>query len=408
MKFETYIATRYLTAKHTNRFINIVTVFSIGGILVGVAALIIVLSIMNGFESEVRERIIGATAHLTIYSMKPEGISDWRLVLERVSQIEEVVGASPFVTSKGAIAGPKSTDGVMIRGADPEFESATSTVPNSIKLGEFALCDPDDGTPTILLGIYLAGGIGAEAGDTVTLFVLKPGTVTSSSMPLAKQFVVAGIFETGMYDYDAMLCYIPLSSAQKMFAMGDAVTGIQLKVRDFYKADKIGRKIEKSLGFPYYAVPWSQMNKSLYAWMTLEKWAMFLVLLLIIGVAAFNIVSTLMMVVMEKTVDIGILKSMGATDRSLVRIFLLQGGIVGILGTLLGTILGVLAVWIQNTYKVISLPPEVYSISALPMKLMPMDLVIICAFSILISLVSAYYPAWRAAKLNPVEAIRYG
>lgn len=408
-KFETFIALRYLTAKHKNHFISIVTFLSVGGILVGVGAILVVVSIMNGMEDEIRGRIIGTTAHITVYSFRREGITDWNELLMKIERLPDVVGASPFIYAKGAIAGPRSSDGVMIRGIDPDMERKTSVIPDAIYWGEFTLTDSVGAMPTIVLGRYLAGEIGAQPGDTVALFILKKTQkAMSAGRPLVKKFIVSGIFESGMYDFDAALCYIPLSRAQKIFGLKNAVSGIQLRVKNFYQASRISKVIENALGFPYYAVPWNETNKNLFSWMTLEKWGMFLVLALIIGVAVFNIISTLMMVVMEKTTDIGVMKAMGATDRALVRIFLLQGTIVGAMGTVLGVIAGGIIVWLQKTYHIISLPPDVYSISSLPMQLRIWDVIATVVLAMLLSVLSSIYPAWRAAKLKPVDAIRYG
>ena len=408
MKLESFIALRYLRSKHKNRFINLVTLFSVGGILVGVAAIIIVVSIMNGMESEIRSRILDTTAHITVFSLKKSGITDWRALVKKIEDYPDVVGASPFVQSKGAIAGPKSSDGVLIRGIDTTYEPHTSKLPEMVIEGEYSLAAPDSGLPEILLGVYLADQIGARVGDTVAIFVLRKNSLLGARKPVVKKFVVAGIFETGMYDYDAILCYIPISVAQKIFGLGEAVTGIQVKIKNFYRAPQVAKKLMDYIGFPYYTIPWTETNKNLFSWMTIEKWAMFLVLGLIIVVAAFNIVSTLMMVVMEKTQDIGILMALGAKKRSIVRIFLYQGIIVGALGTILGGVIGVAAVLIQDKYKIISLPPDVYSISSLPMQLRFEDVAAVVVLTMAISVASAIYPALRAARLNPVDAIRYG
>ncbi len=297
----------------------------------------------------------------------------------------------------------------LIRGIHPEYEVRTNKISERMYWGEFNLETSDTGLPPIVLGRYLAGEIGAEPDDTVSLFILRGNTQSmSTAKPIAKQFEVAGLFETGMYDYDAILCYIPLHIAQALFNMDNQITGIQVRIENFYDANKIAQKIEANLGFPYYTVPWSETNKNLFSWMTLEKWGMFLVLALIIAVAAFNIISTLMMVVMEKTVDIGILKALGATKKSIVRIFLLQGVIVGSLGTIFGASLGMLLVWIQQHYKIISLPPDIYSISSLPMQLRFWDLIAVVALALILSILSSIYPAMRASRLSPVDAIRYG
>ena len=408
MKLESFIALRYLRSKHSNRFINLVTLFSIGGIFVGVAAIIIVMSIMNGMESEIRSRILDTTAHITVFSYKRENITNWADLVKKIEKFPEVLGASPFVQTKGAIAGPKSSDGALIRGIDTAYERHTSKLAEFIVEGKYSLAVPDSGLPEILLGTYLADQIGAHVGDTVSIFVLRKNSIMGRRKPTVKRFVVSGIFETGMYDYDAILCYIPLTVAQKIIGVGNSVTGIQVKVKNFYKADKIADELMKYLRFPYYTVPWTETNKNLFSWMTIEKWAMFLVLGLIIIVAAFNIVSTLMMVVMEKTTDIGILKALGARRKSITKIFLYQGMLVGVTGTILGSIVGVIAVAIQDKYKIISLPPDVYSISSLPMQLRFWDVLAVVVLAMVISIVSAIYPALRAAKLNPVDAIRYG
>ncbi|MCD6124067.1 ABC transporter permease [bacterium] len=407
MKFETFIAWRYMTAKHRNRYINVTTIFAVGGILVGVAALLVVLSVMNGLEDEIRQRIINTTAHITIYSYRVEGIDRWKERLRVIQDYPDVIAASPFVYAKGAISGPKSADGVLIRGVVPELERKTTTVPEQIKAGEFFL--GDTGMPKIVLGRFLAEQIGAGVGDTVTLFVLRRSKIPFGvGAPTSMRFVVSGIFETGLYDYDATFCYISISDGQRLFGMGNRISGFQAKVKDCYKAPSIAKRLEEYLGLPFYTIPWTEVNKTLFSWMMIEKWAMFLVLALIIVVAAFNIISTLMMIVMEKTADIGVLKAIGAKETSIVKIFLIQGFIVGVLGTSLGTLLGGAIIFVQNKFHIISLPPEIYSVSSLPMHPRLLDFVVVVLFSMFLSVLSAFYPAWKAAKLKPVDAIHYG
>ncbi len=408
MKFVPFIGLRYLTAKHHDKFINLVTFFSVGGILIGVAALIVVISIMNGFESEIRSKIIDTTSHITVYSYQRAGISNWESNIKRISEVPDVVAASPFAYAKGAIAGPEGTDGVLIRGIVPELEANTTNLPNQVYIGKFDLNDSNPTLPTTVLGRYLAEEIGARINDTISLFVLRrPGIILGPGSYTTKRFLVTGIFETELYDYDATLCYISLKSAQQLLGLGDKISGFQTKIKNFYNASSVAERLTEKLGLPFYAIPWSEINKTLFAWMTLEKWGMFLVLALIIAVAAFNIVSTLMMVVIEKTVDIGILKAMGASEKSIVKIFLFQGTVVGVIGTVLGVLLGSAMVLIQHNYKIISLPPDIYSISAVPMQLKLTDLLVVLILSSVLSILSAVYPAWRATKLNPVDAIRY-
>jgi len=405
MRLEQFIAFRFLRAKHRNRFVSLVAIFAVGGIAIGVAALIVSLSVMNGFEGEVRSRIINTISHINVYSLRAESITDWEPLLERLSARDDVVAASPFVYGKVPIANDGKFDGIMLRGILPSSESAIGCPESTVVDGDWLPEHPDSGIPLIALGVYLADNISAGPGDTVITYGL--GSSRGSSMtPKLHRFVVCGIFETGMFDYDAMLAYINLESAQKIFDLGNSVTGIELRVKDAYAADRIANSVESDLGFPYYAMSWAEMNKNLFSWMTLEKWGLFLLLSLIIAVAAFNIASTLIMVVMEKTPQIGILRAMGVTSKMIRRIFLIQGLVIGILGTALGALIGVLLAFVQNHWEIVSLPADIYSISSLPVDMHALDVLIICTASVLISAVSSLYPAWRASKANPIDAIR--
>jgi len=265
---------------------------------------------------------------------------------------------------------------------------------------------PDsNGLPRIVLGLYLADGLGANPGDTVLVYGINENSGARLT-PKINRFEVEGIFETGMFDFDATLAYTNLETAQKLMGLSNAVTGIELRIHNFYEADKIADRIENDLGFPYYALSWVEMNKNLFAWMTLEKWGLFLLLTLIIAVAAFNIASTLIMVVMEKTSQIGILRAMGATASRIRRIFFLQGLYVGVLGTILGYIIGFTLAFIQNKWEIISLPADVYSISSLPVEMHFLDFVIIGIMAMTITVLSSIYPAWRASREEPIDAIR--
>jgi len=377
----------------------------------GVAALIVSLSLVNGFEDEIRGMMIGTNAHITVYSYERARMRDWRRVRERVLEQDGAIeGVAPFVYAKSVISSRRDNDGIMVRGILPDYEKTVSNVLDKVVSGRFfSETDSFAGIPPVVLGSILASELGVIPGDTVIMYTLSGREGSMSGVtPRPKRFRVCGVFETGLIDFDGALAYIPMDIAQDFFELGDAVTGLHIRIRDFYHADRIAGEIEDRMGFPYYAISWAEMNKALYSWMTLEKWGLTLVLMLIIAVAAFNIASTLIMVVLERTTEIGILKAIGVTRRQIVRIFLLQGAFVGILGTLLGAGFGLAVCWVQNRFGIISLPAEVYSISKLPMDVRALDVTIIVAVSLVISVFSAIYPAIRASKLDPIETIRYG
>ncbi|MGC9314140.1 MAG: FtsX-like permease family protein [bacterium] len=406
MRLEPYIAMRFLRARQKNKFVSLVAIFAVGGIMIGVAALIVSLSAMNGFENEVRSRIIGTTSHINVHSLRADHIQDWVPLVQRLRERKDVVAAAPFIYTKMPVAHKGNFDGMILRGVLPEMQTSLGN-PGSTVVDGIWLPDELDTSriPPIVLGIYLADGLGAKPGDTVLIYGIQ-GQTGARITPKINRFLVEGIFETGMFDFDAILAYTHLEAAQKLLEMGDAVTGIELRIQNFYEADKIADRLDDEMGFPYYALSWVEMNKNLFAWMTLEKWGLFLLLTLIIAVAAFNIASTLIMVVMEKTPQIGILRAMGATAKRIRRIFFLQGLFVGVLGTVLGYIVGFTLAFIQNKWEVISLPADVYSISSLPIEMHGSDFVIIGIIAMAITVLSSIYPAWRASKETPIDAIR--
>jgi len=412
MSYELFIARRYLRSKRKVKFISVITLFSVGGVFVGVAALIIVLAVMSGFESEVRTRIVGTTAHVNVLAFHDEGMKDYEDIFPAIEEVEHVVAAAPFIYYKAAIRSQYRSDGLLVRGIDPDLELRVTDLEKNIVHGTLDL-EPAEGQgasslPGIILGASLAEALGATLDQRVTLLSLRNTQEMGTWMvPRAAQFRVVGIFETGMYEYDSALAYISISAAQKLFELGDRVTGIQVKTDDLYRAGSVAKAIGERLGYPYYTIDWMHMNKNLFSWMTLEKWGMFVVLSLIVIVATFNIVSTLIMVVMEKTKDIGILKSMGAASGSIMRIFMFEGLLVGLVGTLLGCLVGYLICWAQETFHFFSLPAEIYFINTLPVEMKVLDFVKVAAAAMTLCFLATVYPARKAAKLVPVDAIRY-
>ncbi len=412
MSYELFIARRYLRSKRKVKFISVITLFSVGGVFVGVAALNIVLAVMNGFESEVRARIVGTTAHVNIMAFHDEGIENYQEILPVIEEMEHVEGAAPFIYYKAAIRSKYRSDGILVRGIDPSLEARVTDLEDNIVYGQLDL-EPQPGEdgkslPGIVLGASLADVLGATLGEKVTMLSLRDTRDSATWMiPKAAQFRVVGIFETGMYEYDSALAYISIAAAQKLFDLDQKVTGIQVKTDDLYRAGAVAASIGTILGYPYYTVDWMHMHKNLFSWMTLEKWGMFVVLSLIVIVATFNIVSTLIMVVMEKTKDIGILKSMGATSGSIMRIFMFEGLLVGLVGTLLGCLAGYLICWAQDTFHFFSLPAEIYFINTLPIEMKVMDFLKVAAAAMVLCFLATVYPARKGARLVPVDAIRY-
>lgn len=433
--YEWFIALRYLRSKRQNRFVSLITYISVGGVLVGVAALVIVLSLFNGFESEVRERIIGERAHINVYSLLGDGsISEYDPLIDVILSVDEVVSAAPYVLEKAVCAPVPTTRnaaaGVIVHGLDIMSGRLATNLEENIAFGDLDLTTaPDpanpDGRPLpgIVLGRGLADQLGIVVGERVALGNIQGFSLTSALTPYIRPYRVTGISETGFYEYDASTAYVSLEESQKLFKLGSDINGIAVRVDDRDQAGHISEEIEVALNrhaeeiaessvassppVAYFTVDWMQRNKSLFRWMTLEKWGSFAILNLIILVAAFNIASTLIMVVLEKTRDIGILKSMGATAASITRVFIIQGSVVGILGTLLGCVIGYVLCWTQRTFEFIALPPDIYLIDALPVRVDPLDFASVALGSMLICVLAAVYPARKAAGLVPVEAIRH-
>ena len=411
MSFEYFIGGRYLRAKQKEAFISLITILSIAGVTVGVMALIIVIAVMAGFESDLKQRILGVESHVVL--MRHGGsFYDYRNVFKQVEDMNGVEAATPFIYTQSMIRSTSGVSGAVLRGIAPESAGRVIKIlENSVlrRLKHMHLEGKSAvSAPGIILGKELARNLSVVEGDTV--YLISPRGIISpiGHLPAMKRFEVVGRFESGMYEYDGSLAYIHLNDAQKILRMGDSVTGIEVRVDDIYGARQIAEKIVANLGFPYWAKDWMRMNRNLFSALKLEKTVMFIILALIVLVAAFNIASTLIMMVMGKTRDIAILKAMGATDSSIKRIFIFKGMIIGFVGTTLGVCLGFILCELLEKYKFIDLPGDVYYISTLPVRLKIFDVSVIASAAVLICFLATLYPAHQASKLDPVEAIRYG
>ena len=412
MSFEYFIGRRYLRAKQKQRFISLITLLSIAGVTVGVMALIVVIAVMSGFESDLKSRILKGQSHVVV--MRHGGaFKEYKRIMDQIETIDGVVAATPFVYSQIMLRSSRGVSGAVLRGIDPN--TAGRVIQN---LENFSLESPPPAAegktagrtvPGIVLGKELAGNLGVTKGDPVYLISPRGMMSPIGQVPAMKRFRVAGFFESGMYEYDGTFAYIGLEDAQRILRIPGAVTGIEVRVSDIYHAGNIAKKISEAIGFPYWTRDWMQMNRNLFTALKLEKTVMFIILTLIVLVAAFNIASTLIMTVMEKTRDIAILKAMGANDNSIRKIFVFKGVVIGAVGTVLGVAFGFALCTALKHYKIIELTGDIYYFTTtLPVRLEALDVVSIVSATLVICFLSTLYPAHQASKLNPVEAIRYG
>jgi len=411
--YEFFIGLRYLKGKRRNRSISLNTFISIGGVTLGVAALIATLAVMTGFKEDLRDKILGTNSHIVISDRTRETMTDYRAVLERVKQIPHVVAATPFIYNQVLLTAGGSVSGVVLRGIDPALEPTVTDIRKNMVQGSLSdIAKPagktPDGRPVppgIIIGKELAARLGTFLGDSINV-VSPTGTPGPLGIiPKIRKFEVVGIFDSGMYEYDSSLAYIAIGTAQDFFNLGDAVTGVEVKVDDIFRADRIARSIEDALGFPYWARDWMQLNRNLFSALQLEKMMMFVILILIILVASFNIVGTLTMIVVEKSREIAILKAMGATRREVMRIFMVDGLVIGGVGTAIGIPLGYFVCYLLHAFY--TLPSDIYYISRLPVTIRALDVTLVSLSAVTISFVATLYPSWQAARLNPSEALRY-
>jgi lipoprotein-releasing system permease protein len=412
VNLEWHIGRRYLASRRGTRFLSLITAISIGGVTVGVMALIVVTSVMTGLQTDLRDKILGTNPHiwLTTYG-EVMRMEDWPRVLERARKVPGVSAAAPFVhTEVGLRNRAGHAEFGILRGIDPAAEGpAVTDIVAQIRRNEVGLGETRSGYPPVLVGHALADRFGLYTGDVVDVFSLAGAQVSpvGGVIPRGRKFEMVGTFRTGMYEYDHKFMYTTLAAAQDLTNLGAAVSGLEVRVPDPMVADVVGRRLETTLGYPYRSEDWKSMNSSLFAALQLEKLAMAVILLLIVVVAAFNIVSTLVMVVTDKTREIGILKSMGLTSRRVLKIFMVQGLVIGVIGSTLGAAGGFLVTWVIDRYELIKIPGDVYFVDHLPVAFDPVDVVVILLASVLISFLATIYPARQAAGLLPVEAIRH-
>ena len=412
LPYELLIGLRYTRAKRRNHFISFISMTSMAGIALGIMALIVVLSVMNGFQEELRTRILGVAAHMEITGGDGR-LANWPDLAREVVQHPEVRGTAPYINAQALLAAGNETKGSLIRGLLPEEESKVAEFAQKMLVGQ--LSDLKPGEWGLILGADLARALGVNQGDKVAV-IAPQGVVTPAGMiPRIKQFTVVGIFRMGMYEYDAGLALMHLQDAQKLYRMGDSVSGLRVKLADMERAPWVLRELAKTLRGDYYLSDWTMSHANFFQAVQIEKRMMFIILTLIVAVAAFNIVSTLVMAVTDKQADIAILRTLGASPKSIMTVFMVQGSLIGVIGTILGLVSGVLLAinvetvvpWIEQAVGMDLFPADVYYISKLPSKLNWGDVWTISGVALVLAFLATLYPSWRAANVQPAEALRY-
>ena len=406
MPFELFVALRYLLAPRKQAFISLISIISVVGVAVGVAAMVIALALMTGLQGELRDRILGSTSH--VYVWKNAGIDDYHAEVERLGAIPEVVGAAPAIIGKALVSTDRADAFISIKGIDPALEPMVTDLGRSMRSGSLtALGDESaDGRPGILLGKDLAGQLGVEVGDTVTLLTPQGTLSPMGVLPRSRIARVAGIYSLGLLEFDSAYGFVSLTFAQRLLAK-DKPDLIQLKVSDIYDAPAIADRLVASLGKEYMAQDWSDINGPLFSALWLEKMAISITILLIVVVGALNIISSLVLLVMEKSRDIAILKTMGTPPARVMRIFMLQGTIIGVVGTAIGGALGLALCYTFDRYRLIQIPIDVYQISYVPFVVEPLDFTAVILAALSICFVSTIYPSRQASRLDPVQALRF-
>jgi lipoprotein-releasing system permease protein len=410
--YELFVGLRYTRAKRRNHFISFISLTSMIGIMLGVGALIVVLSVMNGFQKELRTRILGVASHVQISGFDG-ALSNWQEVAREASTNPEVIGAAPYINQQGLIAYQQSVQGTLIRGILPADEDRVADIGQHMKYGRLSNLKP--GAFGIVLGAELAHAVGARMGDKVVIIAPQGQVTPAGILPRIKQFTVVGIFEVGMFEFDAGLALIHLEDAQKLYRMEDRVSGVRLKLTDLFTAPRVARDLMRNIHEDVFITDWTRSHANFFRAVQIEKNVMFIILTLIVAVAAFNIVSTLVMAVTDKQPDIAILRTLGATPGSIMKIFIIQGALIGVIGTLIGLVVGVLIALnidvlvpaIERMFSVQFLAKDVYYISELPSDLLWKDVLTVGLVSLVLSWLATLYPSFRASRVNPAEALRY-
>jgi lipoprotein-releasing system permease protein len=404
--FEWFVSLRYLRAKRKQKFISLITIISILGVAVGVLALIVVLSVYTGFTEGLRDQIIGVNAHALVQRYGTT-ITDTDTVRAEVESVQGVEATTPYIYGQALISSRANSSGIVLRGIDAASAMRVINIGTKMLAGKLLDLDTPQKVPGIVLGRDMATQLQVWVGNKIRLISPNGPLSPMGVLPKVRTCQVVGIFETGMFEYDSTMGYVSLATARSLTDLRQGVHGIEVKVSKIDQAGPIARAVQQALGSGYQVRDWMQLNRNLFAGLKLEKMGLFIALDLIILVAALNIISALIMVVMEKTRDIAILKSMGATTRSIMRIFFYQGMVIGICGTILGVAGGLGLCGLLSRYKIIELPPNVYPMSTMPIKVVPFDVSLIAISAILITLLATLYPSWKASKVRPAEALSY-
>ena len=408
MSFEFFVARRYLFSHRKQAFIYVISLMSIIGVALGVAALVVVLGVYNGLTTDMRDKILGANAHGIVLSYIPDAFGKNPGLRDEILRTPGVTGATPFIYTEVMLSSGDGVKGLMLRGVDPRTAPGVLSMLKAIKKGSINGLETGDGTPGIIIGEELAKHIGLGMGSHVNLLSPSGEKTTAGFQPRIRPFEVAGIFKTGMYEYDSSLAFVTLDAARELLGLDPGfLSGIEITVDDVYRADEITKELTDNIGNPFYARSWMDMNANLFAALKLEKIGMFILLIMVVLIGSFSIVATLVMLVMEKTRDIAVMMSMGATRKMIRRIFMYQGTIIGFVGTMLGYALGLTVGYLLKRYQFIKLPENVYTLDHLPIIITVPDVLIIGGAAMLLCFLSTLYPARQASRLKPADALRY-